>query len=138
MALTLKLITPKGTVLETSADEVYFPTVLGPVGVMPGYTRACFALMDAGILHFVLNGVSHYYTVFSGAANVENDLCLVSSPLIEDAKTIDLARARAAEERAHARLEKSQEETDIVRAKASLLRALIRIEAKGLANGERK
>ena len=138
MPLTLKLITPKGTILETKADEVYLPTVLGPVGVLPGHTRACFALNEAGILHFVLDGSTHYFTIFSGAATVKEDVCLVSSPLIEDAKTIDLARAKAALERANERLKKEQEETDVKRVKASLGRALIRTEAYFLANGVSK
>ncbi len=138
MPLTLKLTTPKGTILETQADEVYFPTVLGPVGVLPGYTRACFALAEAGILHYVYQGTTHYYTVFSGAVTVKNDLCLLCSPLIEDATIIDLARAKEAELRAKSRLEKEKEEVDIKRAKGALLRAITRIEARTLAHGEKK
>ena len=138
MPLTLKLITPKGTILETQADEVYFPTVLGPVGVLPGYTRATFALAEAGILHYVYQGNTHYFTVFSGAVTVKEDVCLLSSPLIEDAKTLDLARAMQAEARAKERLEKDREEIDIKRAQGALLRASIRIEARSLAHGERK
>ncbi len=114
MPFRLKIETQKGLFFNEEVDEAYFPS---------------------GILKVVKDGKSQYFAIFGGILNFEHDEGLLLAPLIENGSSIDLARAQAARDRAQERLEKKAEDLDEKRAKAALLRALVRIECKMFSDG---
>ncbi|MBQ1878756.1 MAG: ATP synthase F1 subunit epsilon [Candidatus Enteromonas sp.] len=135
MPFRLKIETQKGLFFNEEVDEAYFPSVMGPLGVLPGHTRIISKMKPAGILKVVKDGKSQYFAIFGGILNFEHDEGLLLAPLIENGSSIDLARAQAARDRAQERLEKKAEDLDEKRAKAALLRALVRIECKMFSDG---
>ena len=77
-------------------------------------------------------GETRYLTVIQGYAEVLPDRVIVLAEISERAEEIDVARARAAHERAQAELAKtSAGSPDWQRAKLALERALVRMQAVG-------
>ena len=138
MPYSLKIETPKGIAFEGPIDEAYFPSVNGPLGILPGHTRIISKMKEAGVLKLVYQGKNTYYAVFGGILNFEHDEGILLSPLVEEGSSIDLARAKSAKERAEKRLLEKQEGLDEKRAKAALLRSLARIETKIYSGGGKK
>ncbi len=138
MSIRLKILTPKGVYFDEEVDEAYFPSVNGPLGILPGYTRLLAEMKNEGILKILQNGESKYYAIFSGVLRVEKDGMTLMTQMIDEGDSIDLARAKASEARARERLEQHKEGLDVTRAQASLARALVRIEAKQLSSGGKK
>lgn len=138
MPFRLKIETEKGLFFDGEVEEAYFPSVMGPLGVLPGHTRIISKMKEAGVLRVVQDGRSFFYAVFGGVLNFEHDEGLLLVPSIEKGADIDLARAKAAKERAEKRLSERQEGLDEKRAKASLMRALVRIATKYFSEGGAK
>ncbi|MBP5091337.1 MAG: F0F1 ATP synthase subunit epsilon [Bacilli bacterium] len=138
MPFHLQILTLTGVFLDEMFDEGYFPSVMGPLGILPGHTRIISKMKDAGVLKLKKDGKTHFYALFGGILNFEHDEGKLLVPLIEEGSSIDLARAKAAGDRARQRLEEKQAGWDEKRAKAALLRSLARIEAKTYSDGGSK
>lgn len=77
-----------------------------------------------------------FYAVFGGVIDVrKGGIATLYCEEINDGYSIDLARAIAARDRNLDRIEKHEEGIDILRAKAKLAKALIRIDVKHLSEG---
>ena len=138
MPFRLKIETQNGLFLDEEVDEAYFPSVMGPIGILPGHTRIISKMKDAGVLKVTKEGKTSFYAIFGGILNFEHDYGLLLVPLIEKGSSIDLARAKSARERAIKRLEEKKEGIDLKRAQGALMRALTRIEAKIYSDGGAK
>jgi F-type H+-transporting ATPase subunit epsilon len=114
--LKITLLSPQGLVYEGEALEGYFPTVKGPLGILPGHTPFIAELAPEGVIRLKeTNGNLHYFAVSRGVLEVRPDKTLalsevcLSAPSEEEAKALlkkretpqkaagnDVERARAA------------------------------------------
>ena len=125
--ITLRVITPDTVALDATVDSVVLPGLDGQLGIMARHATMVTAL-DMGELRYKAGGTEHAMFVSGGFAEVRDNTLRVVTEAGEDAKDIDAARAKAAEERAAERLKKGDEEIDQVRAEASLRRAVMRLQ----------
>jgi len=130
-SLTLRVITPERIVLDTIAREVKFPGLDGSIGVLPRHAPLVAAL-DAGDLTWTDEGGRREHMFVSGGfAEVRANTVRLVTEASEPASEIDVERATRAAERARERLrarrvEEGTAEFDLLRAEASLRRALMR------------
>lgn len=131
----LRCLSKDGVRFDVMAEEAYFPAVEGPLGLLPEHAPLVAQMKDAGVLRFKENGRWRYFASFNGVLWLKEGVATLLVDDIQEANTIDLARAKMAKERAEKRLKEKQEGVDLVRAQASLHRALARIEARSLFFG---
>jgi len=124
--ITLRVITPDAVALDTTVDSVVLPGLDGQMGILARHATMVTAL-NMGELRYKQNGTERSMFVSGGFAEVRNNTLRVVTEAGEDARSIDAARAKAAEVRAKERLAKGDEEIDSVRAEAALRRAVMRI-----------
>ena len=128
--LTLRVITPDCIALDEQADAVHLPGVDGSIGILPRHAHMVAAL-DAGELMYRSASGEKSLFVAGGFAEVRDGTVRVVSQAGELPEQIDEERARAAEKRARERLAAhAGAGIDILRANASLRRALMRMLVK--------
>ncbi len=129
-ALTLRVITPDRVLLDTTADSVTFPTLDGSVGILKDHAPMVAAI-GVGELSFA--GGEEDMFVAGGFAEVRGNTVRVVTDVSEPLSEIDVERAQRAAERARKRLEEFEsvdgEKLDVLRARGSLMRAMMRIRA---------
>ena len=129
-ALTLRVITPDRVLLDTTADSVTFPTLDGSVGILKDHAPMVAAI-GVGELSFA--GGEEDMFVSGGFAEVRGNIVRVVTDVSEPLSEIDVERAQRAAERARQRLEQFEsadgEKLDVLRARGSLMRAMMRIRA---------
>jgi F-type H+-transporting ATPase subunit epsilon len=125
----LRLISPEAVIFDGPAKSLQFPGLDGFVGVLPGHAPLVAAI-GAGALRFTgADGGEKCFFVADGFARVSGDevslVCNAAAPQ----GTIDVARAKLAEERARTRIRdaKANPDIDVARAQAALARALARL-----------
>lgn len=129
--LKLELVTPYKHVLSQEVDELTAPGTLGEFGVLPGHTPLLTTLR-IGELTYKQGAQSFSVAVNWGYVEVENDVVTVLVETAELADQIDLARARAAMDRAQEALKKlTAEDKEFKVMEAALERALIRVQVAG-------
>ena len=129
--LKLELVTPYKHVLSQEVDEMTAPGTLGEFGVLPGHTPLLTTLR-IGELTYKQGAQSFSVAVNWGYVEVENDVVTVLVETAELADQIDLARARAAMDRAQEALKKlTAEDKEFKVMEAALERALIRVQVAG-------
>jgi F-type H+-transporting ATPase subunit epsilon len=127
--LSLELVTPDREVLRAQVEEIQLPGRDGYLGILPGHAPLLTEL-GAGVLSYHQGGQVHFATALLGFAEVLGDRVIVLAERAERAEEIDLARARAAMERAEKRLVPgATSEADFARDQAALQRALVRVQA---------
>jgi F-type H+-transporting ATPase subunit epsilon len=133
--LRLEVATPTRLVVSGEADEVVIPGVEGSFGVLPGHA-ALLSLVGTGEVMYRAGREEHYFAVSGGFAEVGAGHVTVLAEAAERPDEIDVARARAAQERAERRLRAPiVEETDVDRALAALTRARARLQTAGRRPG---
>lgn len=130
-SLTLRVITPERVVLDTTVSSVKFPGLDGLIGVLPKHAHMVSAL-DSGLLEWSgANGASEDMFISGGFAEVRGNTVRIVTESGELASDIEIERAEKAAVRAKDRLktrrvEEGTAEFDVLRAEASLRRALMR------------
>lgn len=125
--MSLTVITPERTVIKDLAtDAVILPVVDGSMGILPRHAPMVAALRT-GILKFRRGNRYEPVAISGGFAEVANDKITILADAAERAGDIDVLRARAAKERAEARLKKRAADVDEARARAALKRAMVRL-----------
>lgn len=129
-ALTLRVITPDRVLLDTTADSVTFPTLDGSVGILKDHAPMVAAI---GVGELSFSGAEEDMFVSGGFAEVRGNTVRVVTDVSEPLSEIDVERAQRAAERARQRLEQFEsadgEKLDVLRARGSLMRAMMRIRA---------
>lgn len=126
--IKLEIVTPEKAVVSENAQIVMAPGKLGEFGVLTGHTPFLTTLKTGAVHYTDENGNDRYVFVSGGFAEALPDKVTILAESAERRKAIDVARARAAMERAERRLaEKGQEDIDFIRARAALERAIQRI-----------
>jgi len=127
--IELQVVTPERHVLAESVQGVEIPGKEGYLGVLPGHAPLITEL-GIGILSYRKADETRYLTVIHGYAEVLPGRVIVLAEVSERAEEIDVARTRAARERAEAALARAAAgDSDWQRASFALQRALVRLQA---------
>ena len=127
--LQVQVITQQGTLYEGEVEYARLPGAQGSFGVMAGHAPL-IALLEAGEIMLRPSRPASgpvYIACGPGVAEVRENEVAVLVDTAEMATSIDVARARAAAERARERLTSSYPEVDADRAQSALYRALTRL-----------
>lgn len=128
-AFDLTIMSPDSVLFQGRAQSLIAPGSEGYFGVLARHAPMVAALR-AGVLAVVEpDGDRLYFSLASGLLEVGHDGVSVLADAGESVEDIDVARARAAEERARERLHLHGPEVDVTRAEAALQRALARLQA---------
>lgn len=128
MPLDVEIVTPNRILLQEQVDELNVPGDLGYLGILPGHT-AFITTLGQGELMYRQGEERHYMAVFWGYTEVNNDNVAILADIAEPAAEIDRPRIEAARDRAEDRLRRMHEDDiDFERARAALMRALIRLQ----------
>jgi F-type H+-transporting ATPase subunit epsilon len=128
-AIELQIVTPERHVLQETVQSVEIPGKEGYLGVLPGHAPLLTEL-GVGILAYRKGSDNRFLTVIGGYAEVLPDRVIVLAEISEKAEEIDVARSKAAHDRAQAELARSGAgSVDWERQKLALDRALIRMQA---------
>jgi len=122
---------PERAPVDLEVSEIVFPGAGGVFTVMPEHTPFLSTLLPGVIIVYDANGEEDHYAVSGGFAEVREDRVVVLADTFEHSDTIDLERAREAQQRAQDRLMKPSEDLDVARAELALARSLARIKAHG-------
>lgn len=131
--LNLKVITPEKVVIEETVDAVYSKAVDGEFGVLPSHQPYMTAL-DIGFTKYVKDNTEEYITTMGGIFQVSDNNIIILADVAETGVEIDITRARAAKERAEARLRMAARDIDAHRAEIALARAITRIKVASKAH----
>lgn len=127
--LELEIVTPEKHMLDEVVDYVELPGQEGYMGILPGHAPLLSEL-GMGTLSYRKGGDVQYFAVLGGFVEVLPGRVIILADACERAAEIDLARARAALERAKAELAKPSADkngTDHL----AINRAQARMEAAG-------
>ena len=125
----LEIVTPEKSVVSEEAQIVMAPGTLGEFGVLVGHTPFLTTLKVGAIRYTDAKGKERAIFVSGGFAEALPDRVTVLAESAERRRDIDIERARAAFERAEARLgDLKAANVDHTRARASLARAINRIK----------
>lgn len=124
--IQLEVVTPERLLLSEEVEEVTLPGSEGYLGILPGHLPL-LTLLGSGILSYHQHGRKHVFAVHGGFAEVLPDRVIVIAESVERPQEIDVARARAAKERAE-RLLHSKEQVDVDATMYELRRAETRLQ----------
>jgi F-type H+-transporting ATPase subunit epsilon len=125
--LMVDILTPSRLLVREQVDELNVPGEDGYLGILPGHT-ALLTNLGQGELMYRKGEQRYYLAVFGGYMEVRDDQVTVLADIAEPAAEIDRPRAEAARDRAEQRLREPQHDVDFERARAALLRALVRLQ----------
>lgn len=127
--IKLEVVTPEKAVVNEDAKIVVAPGDQGEFGVLPGHTTFLTTLKTGTIRYTDAGDQERFVFVSGGFAEALPDKVTVLAESAERRRDIDIARAKAALERAEKRLaeQRQKESRDFTRAKAALERALQRL-----------
>lgn len=126
----LEVITPERTVFSDEVEMVVVPAVQGNLGVLPNHTPL-MTMLQPGVVRIRKEGEEIRMAVTGGFFDARPDKVTVLADAAELAEEIDVERARAAYQRALARLRSGDPGVDVARAQAALDRAAARLRAAG-------
>lgn len=125
---TLRIIAPDRVFYEKEVEMVEFTTTEGEIGVLPGHIPMT-VIISPGILTIHETDQEKNAALHAGFAEILPQQITILAEIIEWPEEIDRNRAEASRQRAEERLHSHTPGIDMVRAEASLKRALARIEA---------
>lgn len=126
LTLSLCIVSPEKSLLETEVNSVQIPGADGMFGVLPRHAPLV-SLMATGLLSAdATNGDKIEMVIHDGFAEVSGEAVVILSRSAENVADIDVERAQQAAKRAKERLRSKDSAVDIARADAALRRALLR------------
>lgn len=125
-SLQLDVVTPDKKVVSENVDYVCCPGIEGEFGVLKDHV-ALLSALKIGALRFDVDGKQQFVFISGGFADVNANVVTVLAEAAELAEGIDKNRAEAARKRAEERLSHRTDTVDVIRAEASLQRALTRL-----------
>jgi len=126
--IRLEIVTPSTDVVNEDAQIVMAPGSLGEFGVLTGNTPFMTSLKVGDIRYVDSNGTERHVFVSGGFAEALPDKVTVLAESAERRRDIDLERAQTALTRAEQRLADGSNTLDVIRAKAALARAMMRVQ----------
>jgi F-type H+-transporting ATPase subunit epsilon len=138
MPLSLSVVTAERTILQwDQVNRLIVPTTEGQITILPHHA-ALMASLGYGELVAIGTNELVAMAVFGGFIQVAHDQVTVLADAAERAEDINEERAEAARQRAEQRLAGQHvgpEAVDILRARLSLQRALIRVRVRRTRRG---
>lgn len=125
--LTIIVYTPEGKKYESVADFIQVRTSNAYLGILPNHSPLISDVIISKCL-VRKDTKDEAFAVGSGMIYVENGTVKLLVESFESKAEINLERALASKQRAEERLSNLSDEIDVNRAKASLARALNRID----------
>ncbi|WP_019243196.1 MULTISPECIES: F0F1 ATP synthase subunit epsilon [Bacillus] len=122
----VNIVTPDGPVYNNEVVMVSTKAQSGELGILPGHIPMV-APLEIGAVRLNEGSKKEYVAISGGFLEVRPDKVTILAQTAEIAKTIDIARAKAAKQRAEARLQDKKENVDYQRAELALKRAINRI-----------
>jgi F-type H+-transporting ATPase subunit epsilon len=127
--IELEVVTPERHVLAQTVTSIEVPGKEGYLGILPGHAPLITEL-GIGILTYRADDETRYLTVIQGYAEVLPDRVIVLAEIAERAEEIDVARTRAALDRAKEAVAKADSrDPEWERATLALQRAIVRLQA---------
>ena len=126
--MKLKIITHERIVYEGEADELVLQTTSGQIGVLKDHIPITTPL-EIGVTKAKVGEKFKYFATMGGIFQFKDNNAVILTDICEDSSNIDVTRAKAAKERAEARLADVNAQIDAQRAQAALARALARLQA---------
>lgn len=122
----LEIVTPTEINEIENVSYARCPGTDGLFGIMKGHREAVITL-GIGEIKITETGKDSYYATSGGFAEISKEKVQFLLETVEESKDIDLDRAKSSIQRSNDRLSKKQE-TDISRARLSLIKALNRLK----------
>ncbi len=116
--IELEIVTPKGTALRASVDEVTAPSVHGEFGIMPGHLPVLVAVRT-GVITYRIGNDSKKCAVGEGFAEGGPNKLLVLTEEFVDKDGVDPVSVRAELAEVETKLEKATQAADIEDAAAT-------------------
>lgn len=126
--LNLKIMTHERVFVDEQVDAVFSRAIDGEFGILPNHIAFMTAL-GIGVTRYLKDNNHEFVSTIGGIFQVSNNNVTVLADTAELGKEIDLTRAKAAKERAEARLRLAPKDIDVNRAEIALARAIARIKA---------
>jgi F-type H+-transporting ATPase subunit epsilon len=130
--LSFEIVTPERKILTVEASELVIPGSEGYFGVLPGHAPFLTRLGVGEISYTDATG-THYLAAADGVVEVLPTRVTVLAQLCEQAREIDVERAREARKRAEESLKQAGKlsDQDMLMIEASLKKALTRLQVAG-------
>ncbi|ADG83718.1 F0F1 ATP synthase subunit epsilon [Thermincola potens] len=126
----VEIVTPERIVFSEDVEFVVVPGEEGYLGILANHAPIVAAL-KIGVMKVIQNQKEIKLAISGGFMEVSKNKLVVLADTAERGDEIDVARARAAKERAEQRLASRTHDIDLVRAELALRRAIARIKAAG-------
>ncbi|MFC5711503.1 F0F1 ATP synthase subunit epsilon [Thalassorhabdus alkalitolerans] len=127
--MNVNVVTPDGTVYEGDVEMVSARAQSGELGILPNHIPMVAPLAVGAVRLKKSSNDVQLVSVSGGFLEVRPDKVTILAEAAELPSDIDVARARAAKERAERRLESAkQDEIDFKRAQLALKRATTRLD----------
>ena len=127
MPLRLEIVTPERVAYEDDVDMVICPGSEGELGILPHHAPL-LSTLGFGELKIRKGGQEEYFAIAGGFVQVRPDKVVVMAETADLASEIDLEAAETARREAERALEQGfTEPADLARARAAMERALLRI-----------
>ncbi len=123
----LEILTPEKKAFLGQVSYIKAPGVEGYIGILANHA-ALLSALRIGELEIITENKRRYYAINGGFLEVLNNHVSVLAETAEAAENIDVARAKAAKERAAGKIEFKKTDTDFDRARLALIRAINRIK----------
>ena len=133
--IQLEIVTPERLVVNVAVDEIQIPGKTGYLGILPGHAPLISELSAGGEISYRTGTEVKRLAVAWGFAEVLPHKVTILAETAERAEDIDVARARAAKQRAEEELRKAGAGGD-AEAQAALQRANTRIDVASKLNGQ--
>ncbi|MDQ0162604.1 F0F1 ATP synthase subunit epsilon [Aeribacillus alveayuensis] len=122
----VNVVTPDGPVYDAEVEMVSAKAQSGELGILPGHIPMV-APLAIGAVRLKKGSSTELVAVSGGFLEVRPDKVTILAQAAEKAENIDVARAKAAKERAERRLRKKTDDIDFKRAQLALQRAINRL-----------
>jgi F-type H+-transporting ATPase subunit epsilon len=127
MPLQLEIVTPERLAYSDTVDSVVCPGVEGELGILPHHAPL-LSMLGFGELRIRKGGQEEFFAIAGGFVQVRPDKVVVMAETADLASEIDLEAAEQARREAERALtEGFSEPADLARARAAMERALLRI-----------
>ena len=127
MPLQLEIVSPERRAFTDEVDMVIVPGIDGQLGILPHHTRLISAL-GTGELRIKKGGTEQILFISGGFVEVRPDKVVVMAETADMASEINLEAAQQARREAEKALSEGfTEPADLARARAAMERALVRI-----------
>lgn len=127
MPLQLEIVTPERQAYLDMVDAVYCPGTEGEFGVLPHHAPL-LSTLGVGELRIHKGGDVEFFAIAGGFVQVRPDTVVVMAELADLASEIDLEAAEEARNEAERAIAAGFDEpADLARARAAMERALVRI-----------